>query len=456
MELKRTYTRDNERAIAITRSICVDNLSARYQPKSRRYTGIPSVECIGGRIWCLWQTGGDKEPHPENYCVLAYSDNGGESFVDSALIFEAFYEEKQTNVFIPMIITDEKENLIVLFSVKGRYYATVITNPTAPIEEIEWQEPQCIFEGINIVNKPLKVKKDGKEVWYFFGDTDRAEYTTVIEAAFEDKLADWKIVGRAKTKYYPHPRNLYHEPMAIELLPGNFWMLKRLEKGFKGGLEQSFSSDWGRTWTEYEAELPYPFICSGSKFTFKKLQSGNILFVSHDTTEDRSKLIAHLSCDGGKSFPYSLMLDERGTVSYPETCQDKDGTIYVAYDKGRICELEIRMAKIREEDIIAGKLVGQGSRLKIEVSRASEWQDVAEISGFDIADYKNLYASTSELLSALPEKLRVITSSADEIEVNGYWTLTQSKKGKNLIFTTKELPYNVSDTYEKFKFEIED
>ena len=456
MQLKQTFTEDGARAISVTRSISVENLPLRYQVASRNYTGIPSVECTGEHIWCLWQTGGDKEPHPENYCVLAYSDNGGESFVDSALIFEAFFEGKQTNVFIPMIITDEKGQLIVLFSIKGRYYATVITNPTAPIEEIEWQEPRCIYEGINIVNKPLKVKKDGKEVWYFFGDTDRAEYTTVIEAKGEDKLSSWEIVGKARTKYYPHARNLYHEPMAIELEPGNFWLLKRLEKGFKGGLEQSFSYDWGRTWTDYEAELPYPFICSGSKFTFKKLNSGNILLVTHDTTEDRSKLIAHLSSDGGKSFPYSLMLDERGTVSYPETCEDKDGTIYIAYDKGRMAEYEIRIAKIREEDIIAGKPVAPGSRLKIEVSRASNWTDVKEIVGFDVNSYSHLFSDTNSLLSLLPEELTVKTSANKELKIFGYWSLTQSKKGKTLAFITRSLPYNITDTYGNLKFEIED
>ena len=456
MELKKTLTRDGERAILITRSISLENLPEKYQPHVRQYTGIPSVEFTGDRLWCMWQTGGDKEPHPENYCVIAYSDDRGDTFCESALIIEAYFEDARTNVFIPMLITDEEGRLIILFSLKGKYYATVVKNPTAPIEEIEWEEPRCVLEGIDIVCKPLKVDKDGRKVWYFFGDRPKSEHTFVIEAAGEDKLSDWQIVGKIRTKNYCNARNLYHEAMAIETAPGEFCILKRLEKGHRGGIERAYSRDYGRTWTDYEDSLPYPLTGPGSKFTFLKLMSGNVLLINHDSTEERRVLVAHLSLDGGNTFPYSLTLDERGTVSYPETCEGPDGGIYVSYDKGRIAELEIRIARIREEDIIAGKLVCPDSRLKIEVSRAGKYEDVCELLDFDFEKCVKESNSTTELLALLPEEIKVRTNRQNLFTTHGTWTVSETKRAKIATYKTKELPYNVNDTFGRFIFEIKE
>ena len=189
-------------------------------------------------------------------------------------------------------------------------------------------------------------------------------------------------------------------------------------------------------------------------FTLLKLHSGNILFVSHDSIEERTRLIAHLSCDGGKSFPYSLMLDERGTVSYPETCLDAQGNIYVSYDKGRISEHEIRIAKIREEDIIAGKIVCATSRLKIPVSVSPERDAVKRIISPDVTRLLNPTATNEEILSSLSETVELETYRSGKFKTDGIWEITQTKKGRILTYKTKKLPYNITDIYGNLKFEI--
>ena len=82
-----------------------------------------------------------------------------------------------------------------------------------------------------------------------------------------------------------------------------------------------------------------------------------------------------MSDDGGKTFPYHLLLDERNDVSYPDVAVDADGYIYVTYDRERgafksslkelnACAREILVARISEDDIVAGKLVCPDSYLK--------------------------------------------------------------------------------------------
>ena len=85
----------------------------------------------------------------------------------------------------------------------------------------------------------------------------------------------------------------------------------------------------------------------------------------------RSHLTALLSEDDGKTWPYSLLLDERNEVSYPDAAACSDGMIYICYDWERVKEREILMARISEEDILQGKLTDGRSRLRILANKAT-------------------------------------------------------------------------------------
>ena len=88
-----------------------------------------------------------------------------------------------------------------------------------------------------------------------------------------------------------------------------------------------------------------------------------------DAHEGRSKLTAWLSEDEGKTWQGGLMLDERKGVSYPDGFQAPDGTIYISYDRNRSTDGEILLARFTEEDVLARKLVGPKSKLKMLISR---------------------------------------------------------------------------------------
>ena len=97
-------------------------------------------------------------------------------------------------------------------------------------------------------------------------------------------------------------------------------------------------------------------------------------------------MTALLSEDDGKTWPYSLLLDERDQVSYPDAMEAEDGFIYIVYDRERGCfkeslveacadAREILMAKITEKDILAGQLTDEGSFLQGIISKLGEYAD---------------------------------------------------------------------------------
>lgn len=106
-------------------------------------------------------------------------------------------------------------------------------------------------------------------------------------------------------------------------------------------------------------------------------------------SKERSHLTALLSEDDGKTFPYSLLLDERNYVSYPDVAEDADGFLYVIYDrerggKSKCAEdayrsaREILIARICEEDILKGELVSRGAYLARTVSKLGRLSDAVD------------------------------------------------------------------------------
>jgi len=49
--------------------------------------------------------------------------------------------------------------------------------------------------------------------------------------------------------------------------------------------------------------------------------------------------------------------------------QAPDGTLYISYDRNRATDGEILLARFNEEDILAAKLIGPKSKLRMLVSR---------------------------------------------------------------------------------------
>jgi hypothetical protein len=59
-------------------------------------------------------------------------------------------------------------------------------------------------------------------------------------------------------------------------------------------------------------------------------------------------------------------------VSYPDGVQDKNGLIWITYDRDRNGAGEILLAKFREEDVVAGKGVSGAVTLKQTVDKLNK------------------------------------------------------------------------------------
>ena len=174
------------------------------------------------------------------------------------------------------------------------------------------------------------------------------------------------------------PERAYDEHMVIELADDRLMMLVRTMYG----IGVSYSYDRGMTWSPgKDSGLGGP----NARLHIRRLKSGRILLVNHYEYQGRNNLTALLSEDECKTWKYKLLLDGRDNVSYPDATEDEMGNIYITYDRERACGYrsleasyqcarEILYAKIREEDIIAGKLVCPESKLKCVISKLGEYK----------------------------------------------------------------------------------
>jgi hypothetical protein len=152
--------------------------------------------------------------------------------------------------------------------------------------------------------------------------------------------------------------------MIVERRDGSLWMMVRMQ-----GLAETVSTDGGKTWTPVERiAIKHPT----SRFFLRRLASGALLLIKHGPLNEkvgREKLTAFVSDDDGKTWTGGLLLDERDDVTYPDGVQGADGIIRIIYDHERTPDGEILMAKFREEDVRAGKLVTPEASLKNLIDR---------------------------------------------------------------------------------------
>ena len=339
----------------------------------RLWQGIPSIEVTkGGRVFLTYYSGGIKE-EIGNYCILSKSDDG-EHFEDVAIAYKEGFR-----CYDPCLWIDPLGRLWFTWGVAPNHsvWASVCDDPDA--DELLWSEPRMIGSEV-MMNKPV-VLSTGEwlfpiAVWNLMGqsvgaggvvDQSGKQSSESERLAFAVKSVDrgesFERLGGADV-----PKRSYDEHMILERNNGSLAMYVRTTYG----IGVAYSYDRGKSWTRGEnSDLGGP--CS--RFFIRRLKSGRVLLINHFNYVGRSHLTAMLSEDDGISWPYKLLLDERNNVSYPDATENEDGYIYITYDRERGAFLdslekayasarEILMAKITEEDIVAGELLSEKVYLK--------------------------------------------------------------------------------------------
>lgn len=329
----------------------------------------------GGRLWACWVAGGDS---PKAFFVLATSDDDGETWSPPRLVVDAHDKNlpAERSVLVGNLWTDPRGRLWLIFDQSmdmfdGRagVWLAVCENPDAPAPT--WSQPRRIWHGVTL-NKPTVLstgewmlpisldQRDGfRDFKGCFRELDPLRGANVFVS--KDQGASWERRGAVR---FPNPD--WHEHMIVQRKDDSLWMLARTAKG----LMQTTSTDGGRTWAEpTDSTIKHPV----ARFHVRRLASGRLLLVKHgktiDAHEGRSQLTAWLSDDDGRSWRGGLMLDERKGISYPDGIQSPDGTLYISYDRNRATDGEILLARFTEEDILAGRLVGPKSKLRMLISR---------------------------------------------------------------------------------------
>lgn len=346
---------------------------------------IAIARAPGGRLWACWVAG---EDGPQAFMLLATSDDNGDTWSKPRLVIDTHDPARlplPRSTLVGALWTDPDGHLRLFFSQSimqfdGRagVWETVCAAPDA--ECPDWSAPRRIWHG-HTLNKPivlstgewlLPVSLNGGGGLGCFRGAFRALDTVRGANVFasSDRGATWRRRGCVA---FANPS--WDEHMLVERADGSIWMLARTHDG----LRETFSCDAGRTWSP--PSRPEGIRHPESRFHLRRLASGRLLLVKHgDTVDsmtrqgtgkegDRNRLKAFLSEDDGRTWMGGLMLDERTGVSYPDGCEAPDGTLYVLYDRNRSTDGEILMARFSEQDILAGRLVSPGSRLRMLVCR---------------------------------------------------------------------------------------
>ncbi|HBJ87983.1 MAG TPA: hypothetical protein DDZ88_29825 [Verrucomicrobiales bacterium] len=341
----------------------ITNPGAEFQDEAR-----PGAMIIGmdrtpkGRIWGCWTGTGDKK---DGYFLLATSDDGGHAWSKPRLAVGARTEftQKISGALVGNVWSDPKGRLWLFFDQQLGDSRERITNwfircddPDAA--EPAWTEPVMFAEGCTL-NKPA-VLKNGD---WLLPVSDWQKKTARVFAS-TDEGASWKERGSLQ-----FPDWQFDEHMTVELRDGRLWMLARTS----GQPHESFSIDGGATWSAPSLAATVQNV--SSRFFLRRLKSGRILLVKNGSPAERlpkrTHMSAYLSDDEGQTWKGGLLLDERNAVSYPDGFESPDGLIHILYDWNRHSDAEILMAKFREEDVLAGKIVSKDAKLLLLVNKAT-------------------------------------------------------------------------------------
>ncbi|WP_396159872.1 sialidase family protein [Flavobacterium sp.] len=346
-----------------------------------------------GRIWLSWMSGGGFEGDrtEPTFTLLFTSSDGGQTCQGPVA---AVKSPRGQHVQDPGLWIDPRGRLWWYYYANGGMVANIADDPEAA--KPHFQPPFFVSQGF-FINKPT-VLADGSWLWTPHNKFPTLGFKGVTVYRSQDEGKSFAFAGSVNSQ--PGVEIQIGEPITVELRDGRIALFIRT----LAGIRRTISADGGRTWGDMEA-LPGLNAVVHSRFFVSRLKSGNLLLVYNRPPErpdplatkgplvnfrqlrERVHMTAVLSEDDGVTWKGGLRLDDRDSPSYlpdesphrrieklttyPDGVQSDDGTIWVSYDLSRYGAdgREIVLARIREADVLAGKLVSPDSRLKIRVHK---------------------------------------------------------------------------------------
>ena len=437
---------DNDMPLSFTPPAVLSNpTDSKYLDGNRAWQGIPAIakDEASGRLFASWYSGGEGEGS-ENFALLYTSTDDGNTWSGPIVAID---HEYPVRIFDPNLWVDPDGRLWWFWSQSftkqdGVFGVWMMYTDNPNSENPMWSEPLRVANGV-AMNDPIVLSSGewllSTAIWEgspYVEQYSNERFSNVYIST--DKGASWSYLGSVPS--YENGRS-YDENMIIEQTDGTLRMLIRTQSG----IEESFSYDRGHTWT---AAVDTNLTKVSSRFYIHTLRSGHQMMIYNNPEQnstERSHLSVTLSLDGGKSWPYKFVIDERISTSYPDAFEDAEGNIYIIYDHGRSEHGEILMAKIQESDIIAGTLLNDASHLgKLVNNNISKSQSrisaTALCLGTDLSMKYSLHIADAKLLK-LGELSMHFTLNGTTIVCTNYET-----KGNEYIFRFSNIaPQQMTD-----------
>lgn len=401
------------------------NTDETYHPLDRKFQRMATIIKTGKRIYASWTAGGDTEPHIDNYVVVAYSDDEEKTWVDPYLIIDPLDYQNGDKAQLPMFWINPDGLLFLFYSCNKSGYKYIVSSNSneEDIKDVTWTEPRKSNSG-GAYTKPTTLSNNTVLL------TTQGSNPLVNPVYISyNKGTSWEILSYTNSSAGEAKR--FNESQIVELSDGRLMYLARLEQSTStGGVEIAYSIDKGLTWSTSIHSLDSPLRGCGSRMYFGKLQNGNLVFVTNNSKDStRRNLTIYLSCDDGKTWPYSLLLDDRDPVSYPDLAETEDGKLAIIYDAGgnvgnnRYNLCEIRMAYISIEDIMAKEVISKGSFLKGIISKSDPGIEITEIinQSFEKELTFNQGFTKDNILALLPKTISFKTNDNNIHEYTGEW-----------------------------------
>lgn len=337
-----------------------------YREDIRNFQGCPTIAVTrGGRIYLGWYSGGSREPHIENYNLVIYSDDGGESWSEPLLVIPSS-RELWIHALDIQLFTDPDGRLHIYWVQNNACPAPEVmpeAKPGQPLVAVDgvmfddfthamWETvcddpdadmPQfspARFLDIGFLRcKPL-ITSGGRWIACNYDQVDpRYGYSVSDDGgkSFSRRYGPVKIATP------------FDETMCYERRDGSIRMLAR---SLKGELAECTSYDGGLTFGDAcLSGIDAP----NSRFYIARLASGRLLLIKNDDRSVRRNMTACLSEDDGASWPYKALIDARPDISYPDA-DVLGGRILLTYDRERTKAKEILFVSFTEDDIINGTM----------------------------------------------------------------------------------------------------
>ncbi len=334
-------------------------LSAPGSPYlSRNYQGIPAIAKTGSRIWAAWygsasdRTAGEG---PGNFVIAAFSDDGGKQWQESFYIVPQNADTER--VFDPQLWTDPMGKLWVFYAQSGKgmindnqisAWASIVANPLSLTPSVTGGIPLAA----GVPSSPFLIDKQ----WHLF-----INYWDISTPVKPDQVGknlysfDWQS---STVTFVGKPENIssmasFDETTAVQL--GNRLVFAQWRT--TSGIYYAVSADRGVHWTPPSRFTGVmPLNCSRHVIA-KHPISGRLVIVINKNQQERTDLTVAASDDDGVSWPYQYDFEPLNKVSYPSIVFSDNGDLLIVYDEDRYDTGKIKLARINESALVAGKAV---------------------------------------------------------------------------------------------------